>query len=91
MLLHLQLPLSLHADSPDATLLRAFPVPLLADVHTLEKPSWDGGRILLHQGRAVCHVYYFAVRVGRLFDCENGSVRPMLRLLRFCGLSSSGE
>jgi hypothetical protein len=83
VLLHLQLPLSLYADRPHAT-FRPFPISFLADVHALQESCWDHRWVFLHQGRGVCHVGYFAVLVGGLFDREDGCVGSVLRLLSFC-------
>ena len=63
VLLHLQLPLSLDANSPNAILLCSFPVSFLADIHALQESCRHGWGILLHERRAVCHVRYFAVLV----------------------------
>lgn len=91
MLLHLELPLSLHTDSENLMLLAhsaLLYISLPSRVDSLPVACWNvlvlyvvlpwKDVLLDHKWGAVCSVGSLAILISRLLDCEHGVVRLVL-------------
>jgi hypothetical protein len=77
MLLHLQLPLPLHAYRKHTTILcHLFPIPFLAYIHAFTK-SGRQGCLLLQRG-TVSHIRDLAMLIGRFLNRQDSCVSSEL-------------
>ena len=92
MLLHLQLPLSLHADGYHLVLFGPLDlITFLSDLHSFEKLGGYGRRVFGDEIRGVGRVCDLSIRVCRLLDCQDGGVCPVLGLEDLRSFSSCSK